>query len=117
MNSKTTIYYNPSCSKSRATLELLTEKDERLDIVNYLDTPPDYETLKTLLDLLKIEPRELMRKGESLYQSLNLDDISLSEDDLIKAMLENPILIERPIVVKKGRAIIARPPMSVIDIL
>ncbi len=117
MNSKTTIYYNPNCSKSRATLELLTEKNEVLDIVNYLDTPPDYKTLKTLLGLLKMEPRELMRTGELLYQTLNLAEVSLSEDDLIKAMLENPILIERPIVVKKGRAIIGRPPESVIDIL
>ena len=117
MSETTIIYHNPRCSKSRATLEILTEKGEKLDVIKYLDTPPNKETLEKLLDYLGLEPRQLMRKGEAAYKENNLDDDSLSRDDLIAAMLANPILIERPIVVKNGKAAIGRPPESVIDIL
>lgn len=117
MKKKTTIYHNPNCSKSRATLEILTDQQEPLNIIEYLDTPPDYNAIETILTLLSMEPRELMRTGESQYKDLNLDDASLKRDDLIIAMLENPILIERPIVIKNGKAIIGRPPHAVVDIL
>lgn len=117
MSDNTRIYHNPRCSKSRATLEILGEQGESPEIIKYLDTPPDRETLESLLAMLGMEPRELMRKGEAIYKELNLKDDSLSHDDLINAMLENPKLIERPIVVKNGKAAIGRPPESVIDIL
>lgn len=117
MNESATIYHNPRCSKSRATLEILIAQGEQPEIINYLETPPNKETLETVLNYLRIEPRELMRQGESVYKEKNLGDDSLSRDDLMNAMLENPILIERPIVVKNGKAAIGRPPESVIDIL
>lgn len=117
MSQATTIYHNPNCSKSKATLEILTENKESLEIINYLDTPPDNATLENILTLLGLEPRELMRHWEAVYTELNLADESLNRDDLIAAMLANPILIERPIVIKNGKAIIGRPPQSVIDIL
>lgn len=117
MSNKTTIYHNPQCSKSRATMELLIEKAEPLNIVQYLDTPPDRETLERVLCLLNLEPRELMRQGETIYKQLNLADDSLSREALISAMLMHPILIERPIVIKNGKAAIGRPLKSVIDIL
>ncbi|HIO92026.1 MAG TPA: arsenate reductase (glutaredoxin) [Leucothrix mucor] len=117
MSESTIIYHNPRCSKSRATLEILTEKGEQLEIVKYLDTPPNKETLETVFEYLGLEPRQLMRTWEGVYKELNLDDESLSRDDLIAAMLANPILIERPIVIKNGKVAIGRPPESVIDIL
>ncbi|RTZ64872.1 MAG: arsenate reductase (glutaredoxin) [Aquificaceae bacterium] len=117
MSESTIIYHNPRCSKSRQTLELLTEKEEPLEVVKYLDTPPSKETLEMVLDYLGLAPRQLMRTWEAPYKALNLADESLSRDDLIAAMLENPILIERPIVIKKGKVAIGRPPESVIDIL
>ncbi|MCK5813911.1 MAG: arsenate reductase (glutaredoxin) [Cocleimonas sp.] len=117
MSQTTTIYHNPNCSKSKATLEILTKKKESLDVINYLDTPPDNEALESILTMLGLAPRELMRSWEAIYTELNLADESLSRSDLITAMLENPILIERPIVIKNGKATIGRPPESVIDIL
>lgn len=117
MTALTTIYHNPRCSKSRAAMELLTEKNIEVDVVKYLDTPPDKETLANLLDMLGLEPRELMRKGEKEYKENNLDDKNLSRDELIAAMLKFPRLIERPIVVKNGKAAIGRPIENIINIL
>jgi arsenate reductase len=112
-----TIYHNPRCSKSRQTLEILNQKNVDLEIIEYLKTPPDSETLKQILSYLDIPARELLRIGESAYKDAGLDDTSLSEDDLITAMVEHPILIERPIVISNGKATIGRPPESVLDIL
>jgi len=98
-------------------MELLVEKNEPLNIIQYLDTPPDYDTLESVLSLLNLEPRELIRQGEAIYKQLNLADDSLSREELISAMLAHPILIERPIVIKNGKAAIGRPLKSVIDIL
>ena len=117
MSESAVIYHNPRCSKSCQTLALLTEKNEPLKIVKYLDTPPNKETLEIVFDYLGLEPRQLMRTWEAPYKTLNLDDESLSRDDLIAAMRENPILIERPIVIKNGKVAIGRPPESVLDIL
>ena len=115
--SGTTIYHNPRCSKSRAALELLTEKDIDAKVVKYLDTPPDRADIENILELLEMEPRELMRKGEQEYSENNLDDPSLNRDQLIDAMIKFPRLIERPIVVKDGKAAIGRPIQNIIDIL
>ncbi|RME34661.1 MAG: arsenate reductase (glutaredoxin) [Gammaproteobacteria bacterium] len=112
------IYHNPRCSKSRQTLALLRERGIEPVIIEYLKTPPDAKALKHLLDLLGMKPRELMRKKEAPYRELNLADESLSEDALIEAMVENPILIERPIVVVDDRrAALGRPPEQVLEIL
>ncbi len=117
MSSSTVIYHNPRCSKSRAALTLLNEKGVDAEVVKYLETPPDRETLVNLLEMLNLEPRDLMRKGEKEYKENNLADETLSRDDLVDAMLKFPKLIERPIVVKDGKAAIGRPIENIINIL
>ncbi|MBB1201848.1 arsenate reductase (glutaredoxin) [Enterobacteriaceae bacterium 89] len=118
MSDAVTIYHNPRCSKSRETLALLKDKGVEPQVVLYLDTPPDVATLKNLLKMLGMKSaRELMRQKEDLYKELNLADSALSESDLLKAMVANPKLIERPIVLKNGQARIGRPPESVLEIL
>lgn len=115
--SEVTIYHNPRCSKSRQTLALLQERGIEPNVVLYLETPPDAYTLKHLLRGLERTPRELMRTRESVYAELNLADEALSDDALIAAMVANPILIERPIVVAGQRCALGRPPENVLDIL
>lgn len=118
MSHPVTIYHNPRCSKSRETLALLKENGVEPEVILYLDTPPDAAQLKKLLKMLGMKSaRELMRQKEDLYKELNLADSSLSEADLVNAMIANPKLIERPIVVKNGQARIGRPPESVLEIL
>lgn len=113
-----TIYHNPRCSKSRETLALIKEQGIEPTIVHYLETPPDAATLKTLLKELGFtSARQLMRHKEDLYKELNLTDEALTEDQLIDAMINNPKLIERPIVVKGKKARIGRPPEQVLEIL
>jgi arsenate reductase len=111
------IYHNPRCSKSRQTLQLLQQKGIDPDIVEYLKSPPDKATLEQILDMLGLEPRELMRKKEKEYKALHLDDPALTRDQLIEAMIANPKLIQRPIVIQNGKAAIGRPPEKVLDIL
>jgi arsenate reductase len=111
------IYHNPRCSKSRQTLKILEEQGIQPDIIDYLKNKPNKEELKTVLTLLGMSPRDLMRKGETIYKELNLKDNTLSDEQLLNAMLENPILIERPIVLANGKAAIGRPPESVLGIL
>ena len=111
------IFHNPRCSKSRQTLQLLEERGEKIEIVEYLKSPPSAAELKDVLNLLQMTPRELARKGESLYKELELDNEKLSEAELIESMVANPILIERPIVIANGKARIGRPPESVSEIL
>lgn len=118
MSRDVTIYHNPRCSKSRETLSLLTERGIEPDVVLYLETPPDAATIKTLLNQLGFScARELMRTKEDLYKTLNLADPSLSEEALIQAMVDNPKLIERPIVISHGKARLGRPPEQVLEIL
>jgi len=112
-----TIYHNPRCSKSRQTLEILNQQNVDIEIIEYLKASPNAETLKQILSYLKISARDLLRKGESAYKEAGLDDTSLSEDEIIAAMVEHPILIERPVVVNNGKAAIGRPPESVLAIL
>lgn len=111
------IYHNPACSKSRATLALLHEHSITPEVVLYLKTPPTVPELSRLLDLLNLDPRGLMRRGEPVYRTLKLDDPSLERDALIRAMAEHPALIERPIVVCEHGARIGRPPEAVLDLL
>ncbi|WP_052282324.1 arsenate reductase (glutaredoxin) [Kluyvera genomosp. 1] len=118
MTDSVTIYHNPRCSKSRETLSLLKDNGIEPSVVLYLETPPDATTLRKLLKMLGMtSARELMRQKEDLYKSLNLADSQLSEEALIQAMVENPKLIERPIVVHNGKARIGRPPEQVLEIV
>lgn len=113
----TTIYHNPRCSKSRQTLQLLNDHDEQTEVIEYLKTPPDAKTLKDILERLGMTPRQLMRTKEDIYKELNLDDESLTDEQLINTMVENPKLIERPIVIKDGKVAVGRPPENVLSIL
>ena len=112
-----TILHNPRCSKSRETLALLQAKGVVPEVIEYLKTPPSAEVLDDLLKKLGKEPREAMRKQEPPYKELALDNPALSRGELIKAMVENPVLIERPIVLANGEARIGRPPETVLEIL
>ena len=112
-----TIYHNPKCSKSRQTLELLSAKGITPTIIEYIKNPPTVEKLKEILSQLGIAPRDLMRKKEDIYKKLELGILSLSDKDLIDLMIEHPILIERPIVIANGKAVLGRPPEQVLDIL
>lgn len=112
-----TIYHNPRCSKSRQTLALLEENGISPIIIDYLKTPPTHQQLDSILRGLEVQPRELMRKGEALYKELELHDDGLSRDQLIDAMVKNPKLIERPIVVAGDEIVIGRPPQNVLSIL
>lgn len=112
-----TIFHNPRCSKSRATLKLLTDRGLEPEIIEYLRTPPSTERLDEILDLLDMEPRQLMRTREPAYKENRLDDPKLDRDALIEAMVANPVLIERPIVLANGRAAVGRPPENVLEIL
>lgn len=112
-----TIYHNPRCSKSRATLTLLQDKGIDPKIVEYLKTPPSRAELARILEGLGMEPRDLMRQKEAPYAELNLADRELSRDALIDAMVANPVLIERPVVVNDGRYALGRPPENVLEII
>ena len=111
-----TIYHNPECSKSHQTLALLEEKGIRLEVIKYLKTPPDFITLDNFLTKLNMEPRQLMRRKETLYNELQLETATLGRATLIQAMIDNPILIERPIVVANDQVRLGRPPDSVLEI-
>jgi len=111
------IYHNPSCSKSRQTLQLLADKNIEPQIIEYLNTPPSKQELIDILTLLALSPRQLIRSTEKIFSELNLDNPNLSDEELIDAMLANPILIQRPIVIANGKAAIGRPPETIVDIL
>lgn len=113
---KTTILHNPRCSKSRETLQLLKDKGEDIEVIKYLDDVPTREELENILSLLNINPIELVRTKEAIWKD-NYKDKVLSDSQVIDAMLKNPRLIERPIVIKNNKAIIGRPPQNVLDIL
>ena len=118
MSDAVKIYHNPRCSKSRDTLSLLKDNGIDPEVVLYLETPPDADTLRQLLKMLgMVSARELMRQKEDLYKSLELADPQLSEEALIQAIVDNPKLMERPIVVSHGQARIGRPPEQVLEIV
>ena len=117
MTDDVTIYFNPKCSKCRLSIELLEKEGQHAEVIEYLNTPPDASTLESILDMLGMEPRDLMRKHEKEYTEAGLDNPDLSREQLINAMIEYPRLIERPILIKNGKAIIGRPPEKILDIL
>ena len=110
------IWHNPKCSKSRAAMELLENKNIDANVVKYLEQTPTKEQLRDVLSKLKISAKELLRTGEDVYKELNLKDIN-DEETLIEIMIKNPILIERPIIIKGENAVIARPIENLEDLL
>lgn len=113
----TRIYHNPRCSKSRQTLSLLTDHNETPEIIEYLKQPPSPAELGELVKQLEMSPRQLLRKTEAEYKELGLADDSFSDAELLEIMSQHPKLIERPIVVKNGKARLGRPPETVSEIL
>ena len=111
------ILHNPRCSKSRATLNLLRDKGIEPEIVDYLETPPSAAEFENILSKLNLGPRDVIRRGEKVYKELELADDNLSDTALITAMVGNPILIERPIVIKGDKAALGRPPENVLEIV
>jgi arsenate reductase (glutaredoxin) len=114
---KTTLYHNPLCSKSRQTLALLRAQAIEPEIIEYLKTPPTKPQLQQLLKLLRLTPQQLMRKSEKVYKELAIEQNNYNETELLNILLENPILIERPIVVHNNQAIIARPPENIAQLI
>jgi arsenate reductase len=111
------LYHNPRCSHSRAALKLLEERGLAPKLVLYLETPPTARDLGRILKCLGLRPRALLRTKEAVYEALRLGDPDLSDAALVRAMVENPILIERPILVAGSRAVIGRPPERVLEII
>jgi arsenate reductase len=111
------IYHNPRCSKSRNTLQLLEAQGLEPEIIEYLKVPLNSEGLDEILKMLHLEPRDLMRKKEKIYKEKGLANTSLSRQYLLDAMIQHPILIERPIVLANGKAALGRPPEDVLKIL
>lgn len=117
MSHDTCLYHNPRCSKSRGALELLRENGIEPRIVAYLDSPPSAAELRSLLSMLQVPARAILREGEPEYAELALGDPDKSDEDLIAAMVSHPRLLERPIFVHEGRAVIGRPPERVLELL
>lgn len=111
------IWHYPRCSKSRKTLALLEERGIEARIRKYRQDPPDADTLDGVLKMLDMQPRELMRKKEDAYGELGLDAEDLSRGELIAAMVDHPVLIERPVVIVDQRAAVGRPPENVAALL
>lgn len=111
------LYHNPKCSKSRAALALLEDRRIDVEIVRYLETPPDAAELRTLADMLGGPVRDLVRTGEAEYRDLGLDHPTLEDGALLAALAANPRLIQRPILVLGGRAVVGRPPERVLELL
>ncbi|HXC16257.1 MAG TPA: arsenate reductase (glutaredoxin) [Holophagaceae bacterium] len=110
------IYHNARCSKSRGACELIAEAGIQAEIINYLEAPPSRAELVDLLRKLGMKPSELLRRGEPVFAE-RYAGRDLSEEDCIEAMLAHPILMERPIVVRGSRAVVARPPERVEELL
>ncbi|MFT4526477.1 MAG: arsenate reductase [Bacteroidia bacterium] len=110
------IYHNPRCSKSRQTLQIITDAGIEPEIIEYLNDIPSREELKSVIDLLGIKPYELLRRGEADFKE-NYKGKDLSDDQWIDAMIKYPKLIERPIVIKGKKAVLGRPPENVKDLL
>lgn len=111
------IWHNPRCSKSRQTLALLRDRGYEPEIVEYLKATPSADEIGRVLDMLGVEPRDLMRRQEAAYKEKALDSATLGRDDLIAAMVTHPKLIERPVVIMGDRAALGRPPEAVLAIV
>ena len=112
-----TIYHNPRCSKSRQTLELIKQRSISPKIIEYLKADLSKNELLEILKFLNVDAREIMRVGDMIYHELGLDDSNLTEDQLLEAIVSNPALLQRPIIIANDKAVIGRPPESVLNIL
>ncbi|GAB5400023.1 MAG: arsenate reductase (glutaredoxin) [Aureisphaera sp.] len=112
----TKIYHNPRCRKSRETLQLLESKGEKIEIILYLEDTPSEKELSSIIKQLGIAPIELVRKNEAVWKE-QFKGKELSDSQIISIMIEHPKLIERPIVLKNGKAVLGRPPENVLNIL
>lgn len=116
--SSVTIYYNPRCSKSRATLQLLEDNNIQPNIIEYMKEPPDRETLEKIVSMLGMPVRKLLRSHEQVFKDAGMDDEDLSDDEIFDAIAQCPTLLERPIVVVDNcKAALGRPPEKVLEIL
>ena len=111
-----TILHNPRCTKSREGLSLLENSGKDFEVIKYLDEPISKDTLKNIISLLDIKPIELVRKNEAIWKS-DFKGKTLSDDQIIKAMIMHPKLIERPIVINGKKAAIGRPSQNILDII
>ena len=111
------IYHNPRCSKSRQTLQLLQDNNITPEIILYLELPPTKTELKDLLEKLGISARDLLRTSEQAYKEAGLSDTALSENQLLQAMVTEPKLIQRPIVVAGDKAVLGRPPENALELI
>jgi arsenate reductase len=111
------IYHNPNCSKSRETLQILEDHQLTPEIINYLDNPPSRQVLASIVEMLGISVRELIRDTETVYQDAGLDDDSLNDNELLEAISKFPALMQRPIVISGDRAVLGRPPARVLEII
>ena len=114
---KVTILHNPRCSKSRNSLALLKEQGIEPDVRLYLENPPTEDELISILEMLTIPAKDLLRRGEPEYKELGLGNQNFSEQKLVQLMIKHPKLIERPIVIAGGKAVIGRPPEQVLNLL
>ncbi|MEM9623109.1 MAG: arsenate reductase (glutaredoxin) [Pseudomonadota bacterium] len=114
---KATIYHNPRCSKSRQTLALLEAHNVAVEVIEYLQTPLSMATLQTLSEQLNMAPRQFMRSKEAAYRERDLGSPDISDHELFEAIIAEPILLERPIVVMQDRAILGRPPENVLALI
>lgn len=113
----TTIYHNPNCGTSRNVLAMLRQAGEDPEVIEYLKNPPSRDVLQELLDMMGLKPRDILREKGTPYHELGLDDPKLSDEELLQAMMEHPILINRPIVVTDKGAALCRPSEAVMDLL
>ncbi len=117
MTNQLTVWHNPKCSKSRKTLELLEKRGFKPQVRRYLEDPPTQEELDQVLEALNLDPRELMRRREAEYEEMDLADAGRTHEELTRAMINNPVLIQRPVVLTSdGRAKLGRPPESVLSL-
>ncbi|MEI8384526.1 MAG: arsenate reductase (glutaredoxin) [Nitrosomonadaceae bacterium] len=117
MSNKLTIYQKSTCSKCRATIAILKDSGQAFEMVNYYETPLTVEQLRGLIERLGVSARDVLRSDEPLANSLKLDEQKLSDEELIKIMVDNPDLIQRPIVVRGNEAVLCRPPERVVKLL
>lgn len=117
MSDKIKVYQKPTCSKCRTTIGRLKDKGVAFETINYYERPLSFDELRKLIDKLGVAPRDLLRKSEQIYRDLKLAHREMTDDEIIELMVENPDLIQRPIVVKGNKAVLGRPPENVDDLL
>lgn len=115
--SKVTIYHNPRCSKSRATLAILEAHNMDIDVVKYLETPPNQAEIRTILNLLDVDIRSILRKNEADYKLHPFANTALETAELIELLHQFPKVMERPIVIYQDKAVIGRPPENVLELM